>query len=145
VDVDGIWVPVGDLANNVQATLSAPPTSDFPDGFDPATVYKFRIKAQDTMDKSVERILYLQSISMLMFFRDSEDGMAIGMVSRRAGFEINPAWPVYFYGTELLNLIIPEGIVLQLDSAKNPNTIYAGTTWSQLSTDGSVTTWKRTA
>jgi hypothetical protein len=145
VDVDGIWVPVGDLSNNVQSTLSAPPTSDFPDGFDPATVYRFRIKAQDTMGKSVERVLYLQSISMLMFFRDSEDGMAIGMVSRRAGFEVNPAWPAYFYGTELLNLIIPEGIVLQLDSAKNPNTIYAGTTWSQLSTDGNVTTWKRTA
>ena len=144
VDVDGVWVPVGNLNNNVQATLSAPPTSDFPDGFDPATMYRFRIQAVDALDKVVARVLYLQSISMLMHFRDSEDGMAIGMVSRRAGFEINPTWPAYFYGTELLNLIIPEGIVLQLDSAKNPNTIYAGTTWSQLSTDGSVTTWKRT-
>lgn len=144
VEVGLIWVPVGDLPNGVQATFAAPPTSDFPSGFDPATVYRFRIKAVDALGKEVSRVLYLQSISMLMHFRDSEDGMAVGMVSRRAGFEVNPAWPAYFYGTELLNLIIPEGIVLQLDSAKNPNTIYAGTTWTQLSTDGSVTTWKRT-
>ena len=131
VDVDGVWVPVDDLDNGVKTKLTAPPTADFPDGFDPGTVYKFRVLAADSMGKSVSRVLYLQSISMLMHFRDSEDGMAVGMVSRRPGFEINPTWPVYCYGTELINLIYPVGSIYLSVSSVNPQTIFGGT-WEQI-------------
>jgi len=131
VDVDGVWIPVGNPANGVQSTLSAPPTSDFPDGFDPATVYKFRIKAADAMGKEISRTVYLQSISMLMHFRDAGDGMAIGMVSRRPGFEVNPAWPVYCYGTELIDLIYPVGSIYLSVNSVNPQAIFGGT-WEQI-------------
>ena len=138
VDVDGVWVPVGNLNNNVQATMSAPPTSDFPDGFDPATVYRFRIQAVDALGKVVARVLYLQSISMLMHFRDSEDGMAIGMVSRRAGCEINPLWPFYTHGKEIIDLIYPIGSAyLTTSSTADPAVLFGGT-WER-TTNTSIT------
>ena len=145
VDVDGVWVPVDSLTDNVAKVCSAPPTSDFPAGFDPGTIYAFRIRAVDSLNRSVTRTMFLQAEAIFMHIRDDETGMALGMVSRRAGLEVNPAWPFYVYNAELMSLLVPEGIVLQLDSTKDPNTIYPGTTWTQLSTDGSVTTWQRTA
>lgn len=145
VDVSGTWIPVDNLTDNVAKVCSAPPTSDFPAGFDPSTIYTFRIRAVDSLNRSVERTMFLQAEAIFMHIRDDETGMALGMVSRRAGLEVNPAWPFYVYNEELMSLLVPEGIVIQLDSTKDPNTIYPGTTWAQLSTDGSVTTWQRTA
>lgn len=143
VEVDDDWVPVDDLVSGVAKICSAPPTSDFPSGFDPAAVYKFRVKAVDSLQSATERIVYLQFINMLMHVRDDDTGIAFGMVSRRAGFEFRPDWPAYFYGEELLGMIVPVGIVIQLDSTKDPANIYPSTTWTQLSTAGGVTTWQR--
>lgn len=143
VDVDDVWVPVDSLSDNVPKVCSAPPTTDFPDGFDPGTIYKFRIRAVDSLNVAAEKIIYLQSVNMIMHVRDDETGIAFGMVSRRAGFEFRPDWDVYFYGEELLGMIIPIGIVIQLDSSKDPEQIYPNTTWTALSTTGGVTTWQR--
>lgn len=131
VEVDDDWVPVDDLVSGTAKICSAPPTSDFPSGFDPATVYKFRIRAVDSLQSATERIIYLQFIKMLMHVRDDDTGIAFGMVSRRAGFEFRPDWDVRMYGEKLVDLIYPVGAIYMSVNNVNPGALLGGT-WVQI-------------
>lgn len=131
VDVEGVWVPVDNLTSGTAKVCSAPPTADFPDGFDPGVVYKFRIKAVDSLNSAVERIVYLQSVNMIMHVRDDETGIAFGMVSSKAGFEFRPDWDVRMYGEKLIDLIYPVGAIYMSVNNVNPGAVLGGT-WVQI-------------
>ena len=132
VESNNSWVSVNTLTNNTPKVCSAPGTSAFTNGFDPQNIYKFRVTATDSLGKFAQRVVYLQSIKMIMHVRDNDDGMAFGMVSRKAGFEVNPAWPTYFHGTELIDLIHPVGSIYISVNNTSPSLLFPGTTWAQI-------------
>ena len=130
VELNNAWTNVATLTNGVEQVCSAP--SSLSGGFDPATVYKFRVRAVDTLGQSASQIVYLQSIMMIMHVRDDESGMAFGMVSNRAGFEFRPDWDIYMYQKKIIDLIHPVGSVyISLDSTE-PSLLFPGTAWEAI-------------
>lgn len=130
VELNGTWTAVASLTNNTEQVCSAP--SSLPNGFDPATVYKFRITVTDALGQYTYQIAYLQSIMMVMHVRDDDSGMAFGMVSNRAGFEFRPDWDVYMYQKRIIDLMHPIGSVHISFSDVEPSELFPGTTWERI-------------
>lgn len=130
VELNGTWTAVASLTNNTEQVCSAP--SSLPSGFDPATIYKFRISVTDALGQQTFQIAYLQSIMMVMHVRDDDSGIAFGMVSNRSGFEFRPDWDIYMYQKKIIDLIHPVGSVYISFDYVEPSVLFPGTTWERI-------------
>lgn len=106
--------------------------------------YRFTVTATDTMGNSTTRTVVVAAATMWLHFRDDGGGVAVGQPSTEDGFEVRADWPFRAYGEEVLDLIVPVGIVIQLKDTLDPANIYPNTVWSEIgSASGGVRTWQR--
>lgn len=103
----------------------------------PEASYTVTVTVEDTLGQTASATAEIGSAIYTIHRMAGGKGVAFGKVSEKYGVELNPNWPLFAHGQEILELMVdiahPVGSVVQTaDEDWNPNEQWPWTTWVQL-------------